>query len=179
MAMMHPDRFFSPIADVRDIARALYARVADRPLVCPHGHVDPRMLAEDSPFPDPAALIVVPDHYVVRMLYSQGVPMEALGVPRRDGGAVETDPRRIWQTFADHFHLFRATPSGIWLAHEFEHVFGIRERLDGASAMRVYDRIAEQLAMQPATPSSGTSACGRPDGRETSAPPSGRTWRSR
>jgi glucuronate isomerase len=143
--MMHPDRFFSPIPEVRATARALYARVADAPLVCPHGHVDPRLLAEDEPFPDPAALIVIPDHYVVRMLYSQGVPMEALGVPRRDGGPVETDPRRVWQCFADHVHLFRATPSGIWIGHELEHVFGITERLDGKSAMRVYDRIAEQL----------------------------------
>ncbi len=147
--MMHPDRFFSPVPAVREIARALYARVADRPLVCPHGHVDPRMLAEDAPFPDPAALIVIPDHYVVRMLYSQGVPMENLGVPRRDGGAVETDPRRIWQRFADHFHLFRGTPSGVWITQELEQVFGVTERLDGASAMRAYDRIAEQLA-QPA-----------------------------
>ena len=80
------------------------------------------------------------------MLYSQGVPMESLGVPRRDGGAVETDPPRIWQRFADHFHLFRGTPSGVWLGHEFEHVFGITERLDSSSAMRIYDRIAEQLA---------------------------------
>jgi len=144
--MMHPDRFFSPVPEVRDIARTLYARVADRPLVCPHGHVDPRILAEDTPFPDPATLIVIPDHYVVRMLYSQGVPMEALGVPRRDGAAVETDPRRIWQTFADHFHLFRGTPSGVWLSHELEHVFGIHERLDAGTALRIYDRIAEQLA---------------------------------
>jgi glucuronate isomerase len=145
--MMHPDRFFSPVPAVRDVARALYARVAGRPLVCPHGHVEPRILAEDTPFPDPAALLVIPDHYVVRMLYSQGVPMESLGVPRRDGGPVEQDPRRIWQTFADHFHLFRGTPSGVWLAHELEQVFGVTERIDGASAMRVYDRIAGCLAM--------------------------------
>jgi glucuronate isomerase len=144
--MMHPDRFFSPVPAVRDLARGLYARVAERPLVCPHGHVDPRILAEDTPFPDPASLIVIPDHYVVRMLYSQGVPMEALGVPRRDGGTAEQDPRRIWQTFADHFHLFRGTPSGVWLTQELEQVFGVAERLDGASAMRVYDRIAGQLA---------------------------------
>lgn len=143
--MIHPDRFFSPIPEVRAIARGLYARVAEAPLICPHGHVDPRILAEDTPFPDPAALIVIPDHYVVRMLYSQGVPMESLGVTRRDGGPVESDPRRIWQQFADHFHLFRGTPSGAWLAHEFESVFGIAERLDGASGMRIYDRIAGQL----------------------------------
>jgi glucuronate isomerase len=144
--MMHPDRFFSPVPEIRAIARGLYARVANAPLVCPHGHVEPRILAEDTPFPDPATLIVIPDHYVVRMLYSQGVPMESLGVPRRDGGPVETDPRKIWQQFADHFHLFRGTPSGVWLGHELESVFGVTERLDASSAMTIYDRIAEQLA---------------------------------
>ncbi|HEX7088193.1 MAG TPA: glucuronate isomerase [Vicinamibacterales bacterium] len=139
--MLHPDRYFSPIPAVRAIARELYESAASLPLVCPHGHVDPRLLALDEPFPDPAALIVIPDHYVVRMLYSQGVPMEDLGIPRLDGAPVETDPRRIWQRFADHFHLFRGTPSGAWLSHEFEAVFGVDEPLTSASAMRVYDRI--------------------------------------
>ena len=79
--MLHPDRYFSPVPEVRAIARALYQRVANLPLVCPHGHVDPRILADDAPFPEPAALIIIPDHYIFRMLYSQGVPMESLGVP--------------------------------------------------------------------------------------------------
>jgi glucuronate isomerase len=104
------------------------------------------MLAEDTPFPNPAALLVIPDHYLVRMLYSQGVPMESLGIPRLDGGPTEADPRKIWQRFADHFHLFRGTPSGAWLAHELEGVLGIAERLTSESAMRFYDRIEEQLA---------------------------------
>ena len=116
--MLNPNRYFSPVPAVREIARGLYDRVAELPLVCPHGHVDPRMLAEDAPFPNPAALIVVPDHYLVRMLYSQGVAMESLGIPRLDGAPTETDPRKIWQVFADHFYLFRGTPSGAWLTHE-------------------------------------------------------------
>jgi glucuronate isomerase len=143
--MLNPDRYFSPVPAVRDVARALYQQVASLPLVCPHGHVDPRLLALDEPFPNPAALMVIPDHYVVRMLYSQGVPMEDLGVPRLDGGPVESDPRKIWQRFGDHFHLFRGTPSGAWLTHELEGVFAITEPLTGASAMRIYDRIQEQL----------------------------------
>jgi len=146
MTMLHRDRYFSPDPAVRALARSLYDRVASLPLVCPHGHVDPRMLALDEPFPDPAALIVIPDHYVVRMLYSQGVPMEALGIPRLDGAPVERDPRKIWQRFADHFYLFRGTPSGAWLTHELENVFGIRERLDSRAAMRIYDAIEAQLA---------------------------------
>jgi glucuronate isomerase len=144
--MLNPNRYFSPVPAVREIARGLYDRVADLPLVCPHGHVDPRILAEDAPFPNPAALIVVPDHYLLRMLYSQGVAMESLGIPRLDGAPTETDPRKIWQVFADHFYLFRGTPSGAWLTHELEGVLGITEQLDGASAMRIYDRMEEQLA---------------------------------
>jgi glucuronate isomerase len=144
--MLHPDRYFSPVPAVRDVARELYASVASLPLVCPHGHVDPKLLALDAPFEDPAALIVIPDHYVVRMLYSQGVAMESLGIPRRDGGPSEQDPRRIWQVFADHFHLFRGTPSGAWLTHEFEGVFGITDPLTSASAMAIYDQIQECLA---------------------------------
>ena len=150
--MLNPDRYFSAIPAVREIARDLYTQVAALPLVCPHGHVDPRLLALDEPFPDPAALIVIPDHYIVRMLYSQGVAMERLGIPRSDGGAIEGDPRKIWQLFGDHFHLFRGTPSGAWLTHEFEDVFGITEPLNGASAMRIYDTIESRLrdpAFQP------------------------------
>jgi glucuronate isomerase len=143
--MLNPDRYFSAIPAVRDVARELYHQVASLPLVCPHGHVDPRLLALDEPFPDPARLIVIPDHYIVRMLYSQGVAMERLGIPRTDGSHVETDPREIWQLFGDHFHLFRGTPSGAWLTHEFEDVFGITEPLNAASAMRIYDVIESKL----------------------------------
>jgi glucuronate isomerase len=147
--MLNPDRYFSAIPAVREVARELYQQVASLPLVCPHGHVDPRLLALDQPFPDPATLIVIPDHYIVRMLYSQGVAMERLGIPRTDGSPVESDPRKIWQLFGDHFHLFRGTPSGAWLMHELEDVFGITEPLNAASAMRLYDVIESKLR-QPA-----------------------------
>lgn len=144
--MVHPHRYFDANPIRRDIAIALYDKVAHLPLVCPHGHVDPRLLAANERFPNPAALIVVPDHYIFRMLYSQGVPLEDLGIPRQDGGPVETDPRKIWQRFADHFHLFRGTPTGCWLKHEFADVFGIEETLNRANAMAIYDRIEDCLA---------------------------------
>ncbi len=144
--MLNADRYFSPIPAVRDIARRLYERVASLPLVCPHGHVDPRMLAENAPFPDPAALLVIPDHYVTRMLYSQGIALERLGVPSLDGTPVEQDPRKIWQLFADHFHLFRGTPSGAWLKHELEDVFGVTEPLNGSTAKAIYDHLERKLA---------------------------------
>jgi glucuronate isomerase len=143
--MLNPDRYFDPDPGVRGLARELYGRAAGLPLVCPHGHVDPRMLAEDTPFPDPAALLVIPDHYVTRMLYSQGVPLEALGVPSLDGTPVETDSRRIWRRFAEHMPLFRGTPSGCWLKHELADVFGIEEPLTSRNADAVYDTIDAQL----------------------------------
>lgn len=140
------DRYFDSDPKQKEIALALYHQVADKPLVCPHGHVDPRMFADpDYQFGSPADLLLIPDHYIFRMLYSQGIALEKLGVPRVDGGAVESDHRKIWQLFADHFYLFRGTPTGMWLAHEFDDVFGVSEKLNGGNAQKIYDRIADCL----------------------------------
>jgi glucuronate isomerase len=144
--VLDPDRFFDPDPSVRRIARELYEEVRALPLICPHGHVEPTLLAENAPFPEPAALLIVPDHYIFRMLYSRGIPMESLGVPTRDGSAVERDSRKIWQRFAEHFHLFHGTPSGAWLNHELHELFGVRVKLEGESAQRIYDEIGEKLA---------------------------------
>ena len=149
--VLHEDRFFDPDPATRRAARALYEETCALPLVCPHGHVDPQLLADDAPFPEPTALLITPDHYIFRMLYSQGVPMEALGVPMRPGAveggvAFERDPRAIWRRFAEHYHLFRGTPTGVWLDHELYALFGVRVKLTGATAERVYDQIAERLA---------------------------------
>ena len=147
---LHPDRLFPTDPSVRDLARALYATVEHLPIVSPHGHTDPQWFADDAPFPDASALFITPDHYVFRMLYSQGVPLEALGIPRRAGreaaAAVETDARRIWRTFAAHYPLFRGTPTRIWLDHAFRTVFGMEERLSADSADRYFDRINAALA---------------------------------
>ncbi len=141
----NPMRFFDPDPAVRNIALELYESVKDLPLICPHGHVEPRILAENMPFPDPTELIIIPDHYIFRLLYSQGIPMESLGIPARDGTPVETDRRKIWQIFADHFYLFAGTPTGAWLTHEFVEVFGVQEKLTSESAVRIYDHIQEKL----------------------------------
>lgn len=146
MGLLDEDRLFPVDERSRGLARALYSSVADLPIVSPHGHTDPRWYAENEAFPDPAQLFVTPDHYVFRMLCSQVVPLTDLGVPRADGGLTETDGRKIWRRFAANFHLFRGTPSRLWLDHAFETVFGIDERLDAANADRIYDRIAESLA---------------------------------
>ncbi len=141
------DRFFDPDPSHRRIAQELYAAVARLPLVCPHGHVDPRLLAEeDAAFGTPADLLIIPDHYVFRLLYAQGIPLESLGVPCLDGRTVEQDHRRIWQTFADHFHLFRGTPTGLWLAQELCEVFGVEEKVSGETAQLIYDQLEEKLS---------------------------------
>lgn len=144
---LNPDRFFSPEPSQRQMAHQLYAQVADLPLVCPHGHVEPRLFAApDYRFESPLALIVLPDHYLLRMLHSQGVSLESLGVPTLDGTPYETDPRAAWRRFAAHFYLFRGTPSGIWLTYVFEQLFGITETLGAETADLFYDHIAACLA---------------------------------
>lgn len=144
--MLAEDRYFDPDPATRRVARVLYDETRRLPIVSPHGHVDPRILAEDTAFPEPTALIVSPDHYVLRMLYAHGTPLEAMGVPRRDGTPVEGDPRKIWQRFAEQYHLFRGTPTGAWLDYELAEVFGVGEPLTSETAARMYDAIAERLA---------------------------------
>jgi glucuronate isomerase len=143
---LHPDRLFPAQAETRAIARRLYAEVKDLPIISPHGHTEPSWYATDAAFPDPATLFVKPDHYVYRMLYSQGISMESLGVPRADGGVAEQDNRAIWRRFAAHWHLFRGTPTRMWFEHALEFGFGLTETLSPDSADRLYDAIAEKLA---------------------------------
>lgn len=146
MSLLHPDRLFPTASAPRAIARRLYAEVKDLPIISPHGHTEPKWYAQNEAFPDPATLFVVPDHYIFRMLYSQGVKLEDLGVPRIDGGPVETDARTIWRRFASHYHLFRGTPTQLWLDHAFETIFGLTQRLSPATADHAFDVISEALA---------------------------------
>lgn len=152
MGLLDENRLFPIESSARTLARALYDTVKDAPIVSPHGHTDPRWFALNDAFPDPAQLFVTPDHYVFRMLHSQGIALEDLGVPRADGGAVETDGRKIWRRFAEHYHLFRATPSRMWLDHAFETVFGLTERLNAANADAQYDHIADCLTQESFRP---------------------------
>ena len=143
--MMDPDRLFPADPATRAIARELYAEVRGLPLICPHGHVDPALLADDAPQPDPAALFVAPDHYLTRMLYSQGVPPQQLGVPDRDGH-VQVGPREAWRTFCEHWYLFRGTPSRLWLEQSLAEIFGVTERLGPQTADAVYDELTARIA---------------------------------
>lgn len=142
---LHEDRFFSSDITIRKYAREIYSTIKDMPIVSPHGHVDISMFAENRPFPNPTKLFLTPDHYVYRMLYSQGITMEELGIPTIDGTEVEQDPRKIWQIFADNFYLFNGTPSGNWLAHEFNVVFGIEEKPCSENAQEIYDSLQEKI----------------------------------
>ncbi|MGH7709681.1 MAG: glucuronate isomerase [Gemmatimonadaceae bacterium] len=143
---LNEDRFFDSDAAVRRIARSIFEETRELPIVSPHGHVDPRPLADNTPYPEPTALMVRPDHYVLRMLYSLGIPLDRLGISMRDRREAEADPRVIWQILGDHFYLFRATPTAIWFNYQLLHVFGVRRKLDSTSAQPIYDEVKEKLA---------------------------------
>jgi len=142
---LNADRFFDPDPQVRRVARELYAETSRLPLVCPHGHVDPALLAEDAPFPEPTSLLITPDHYIYRMLYSHGIPLEELGISTRDEAEAGADPRRVWQLFADRYYLFRGTPTGAWLDYELYELFGVSAQLTSDTAQHLYDELQERL----------------------------------
>ena len=145
MSIVADDLLFPPDATTRSVARELFAGIKNLPIVSPHGHTDPRWYAENELFPDPARLLVVPDHYIFRMLFSQGVRLEDLGVPTLDGSPVETDGRTIWRRFAEHYYLFRGTPTRAWLDYTFQNLFGLTELLGPENADNHYDTIADHL----------------------------------
>ena len=142
---LHEDRLFPAEPAQRAVARRLYARVATLPIISPHGHTDPAWFADNQAFANATELLLIPDHYVFRMLYSQGISLDALGIPRGDGTRNVADPREAWRVLATHFHLFRGTPSSMWLNHVFHDVFGLRVRLDAGSADHYYDCITQAL----------------------------------
>ena len=141
MPLLHPDRLFPADPATRAIARRIFAEICDLPILSPHGHTDPRWFAEDSPFPDPTALFLLPDHYILRMLYSQGISMEVL----RDGA----DPKKapdVWRLFAANYHLFRGTPTRLWLDYAFQELFGLDTRLSKDTADLYWETISARLA---------------------------------
>lgn len=142
---LHPDRLFPSDPTQRTIARRLHAEVTGLPIVSPHGHTDPAWFATNAPFANATELLLVPDHYVFRMLYSQGVDLDALGIPRADGSRAEVDPRAAWRVLAERWTLFRGTPSSMWLDHVFHDVFGLRQRLSAETADAYYATITGAL----------------------------------
>ncbi len=143
--VLDDDRLFPADPTVRAIARRLYAGIKNLPIVSPHGHTDPAWFASNVNFDNATSLLLLPDHYVFRMLYSQGISLESLGIRTKDGTPVETDYRKIFHTFAQNYHLFRGTPSRIWLDSVFHDVFGLEHALNSDTADLYYDSINEQL----------------------------------
>ena len=139
---MHDDRLFPADEGTRAIARRLYAGIRDLPIISPHGHTQAGWFARNEPFSDPVTLFVQPDHYVFRMLYSQGISLEELEI----GNKPVAEPRKVWRIFASNYHLFRGTPSRLWLDYSFQDLFGMTERLSAKTADRYYDAIEAKLA---------------------------------
>jgi glucuronate isomerase len=142
--MLDENRLFPADGTARAVAARLYETVKDLPIISPHGHTDPRWFAENKPFPNPAALLIQPDHYIFRMLYSQGISLESLGIPQSDGKE-QADPKEVWRIFAKHYYLFRGTPTRLWLDYTLEKQFGLKDRLNGDNADEFYDTIAAKL----------------------------------
>lgn len=139
--LLHPDRLFPAEACARKIARELYSDISSLPLVSPHGHTQAAWFARNESFPNPAALFVQPDHYIFRMLYSQGVSLNDLGIGQQE----IQNPRKVWKIFASHYYLFQGTPTRMWLDFSFQEEFGLTERLSERNADHYYDVIAEKL----------------------------------
>lgn len=143
--VLHPDRLLPADPGVRSVARSLYAQVRDLPIISPHGHTDPAWFAYNEPFGNAVDLLLAPDHYLYRMLHSQGVALDQLGVRSRRGVPV-FDPREAWRCFASHYALFRGTPSALWLDQVFADVFGLEVRLEAETADTYFDVIGAALA---------------------------------
>lgn len=143
---LHPDRALPADPVTRPIAREIYAATQDLPIVSMHGHVDVTAFADDEPFGDPAQLLVVPDHYLTRMLVSQGETLPRLGVGSTADEPAETDPRAIWRRFCAGWKHFRGTPTRYWLEHELVEIFGVTQRPSAETADALYDEVAARLA---------------------------------
>ena len=148
MPLLHPDRLFPADPTVRDLARALYTSVENAPILSPHGHTQASWFATDDPFPDPATLFIQPDHYVHRMLYSQGITLEDLEI----GNHPIRNPREVWRLFAQHYFLFRGTPTRLWLDYAFETLFGLTDRLSERNADLYFDILSAALQTPPYRP---------------------------
>ena len=142
--LLDPDRLFPPDEKCRQLARNLFAEINSLPIISPHGHTDPKWFAENKPFENPTDLLVTPDHYLLRMLVSQGIPLEDLGILKA-GHKNSVDPQQVWRIFAENYYLFRGTPSRMWLDHTFETLFGLAEPLSAETASSYYASIDEKL----------------------------------
>jgi len=148
----HPDRLFPSDKTTRSIARNLYHSIKDLPIISPHGHTDPSWFSENLSFDNPSSLLLTPDHYILRMLYSQGISFESLAIPSRAGPENKTDPREAWNIFAANYHLFRGSPIRLWMNYVFKEVFDIDAALNSDTAAYYYDSILAKLSTESFRP---------------------------
>lgn len=148
---LYPDRFLGQTGEIRSVARRLFTEVESLPIISPHGHTEPRWFADNKVFDNPTDLLIVPDHYIFRMLYSQGVSLESLRIPIA-GNESKVGPLEAWGIFADYYYLFQGTPTRIWLDYVFYEVFGIRDVLSAKTAQQYYEKISHQLKMDALRP---------------------------
>ena len=147
---LHPDRLLPTDPGVRDLARRLYAEVADLPIVSPHGHVPPAWLAEDTPLRDPTSLLITPDHYVTRILHSSGVDLADLGVGQ---GELSPDASRAaFRLFCQRWPLYRGTPMKLWFETQLVEVFGVDVVPSAETADQVYDAVADWIGRDTSRP---------------------------
>lgn len=152
--MLNPDRFFDTDPSIKNIARDLYSEVKDLPIISPHGHTDPKWFADNTPFSNATDLIIISDHYIFRLLYSQGISMESIGIPSIDGTRVEQDKFKIWRIFSKNYYLFSGTPTGIWLEYIFKNIFNIEKDLNQDSSKKIYECINDKLKSKEFLPRS-------------------------
>jgi len=141
---IHPQILLPPGEPARGVAAELYAEVAQAPIVSPHGHVEAALLAQDTPFGDPAALLVTPDHYVTRLLHAHGVALEELRPP--------TDPRSIWRHLCERWSLLSGTVVRLWLELILHDVLGARVAPSAANADLLFDELSALLARAESRP---------------------------
>jgi len=150
---LHEDRFFSPNQPQKNLAIQYYNLIKDLPIISPHGHVNPALFADPKAnLGSPAELLIMPDHYIYRMLYSQGIDLQRLGIKDTNTILSTSDHREIWQLFADHYYLFRGTPTSIWLNHELSTVFGVSEKLCSDTAQDIFTQIENKLVLEEFSP---------------------------
>ena len=144
--VLNEARLFPADPSIRAIAIRLYKEIAELSIISPHGHTDPAWFSVNEHFSNAAELLLTPDHYLLRMLYSQGVELADLGIcsVNNQSGKIAT-PREAWRIFAKHFYLFYGTPSAMWLNYVFANIFHITVQLNEQTADHYFDTVGECL----------------------------------
>ncbi|HEY5319455.1 MAG TPA: glucuronate isomerase [Galbitalea sp.] len=146
---LHSDRALPAEPAQRAIAREIYDQISGLPLISMHGHIDVQAIRDNAAFGDPTELFVIPDHYLRRMLLSQGYGNHELGIEPTGAGAgiaAEADHRLIWRRFCENWKLFRGTPTRYWLEHELVEIFGATLEPSAETADELYDQLTATLA---------------------------------